>query len=125
MWSPDSSDISTAAERTAAADAKTKQSIHLNNGGLIRISGTLPVVVLEAVRMIGAQRISKGRYRILHEDPMPSDQYSVTPSVMDSRPLVVRVTARTPNYAEIRVTDLAGAAQDPVEVTIETKRVVY
>jgi hypothetical protein len=98
---------------------------HLNNSGLIRVSGALPVTILEAIRMIGAQRVAKGRYRALHETPMPSDQYSVTVSILDIRPLVARVTARTASYTEVRVTDLAGVAQDPTEVTIETTRVVY
>lgn len=97
---------------------------HLNNGGLARFSGASPVSVYEAIRMAGVTRISKGRYRVTHETPMPSDQYSVTLSVMDALPRTIRATARTANYVEVRVTDLAGAVQDPTEVTVQTMRVV-
>lgn len=97
---------------------------HLNNGGLARFSGASPVSVYEAIRMAGVTRISKGRYRVTHETPMPSDQYSVMPSVMDANPRTIRYTARTANHVEVRVTDLAGAAQDPTEITIKTERVV-
>lgn len=97
---------------------------HLNNGGLARFTGASPVSVLETIRMTGVTRVAKGRYRAYHEDPMPSDQYSVMPSVFDANPRVARVTARTTAYAEVRVTDLSGAAQDPTEVTIKTERVV-
>lgn len=98
---------------------------HLNNGGLVRFSGAAPTIVYEAIRILGVTRIAKGRYRALHEIPMPSDQYSANPSVMDANPRIVRVTARTTSYIEVRVTDLAGVAQDPAEVTIETQRVIY
>lgn len=97
---------------------------HLNNGGLARFSGASPVSVYEAIRMAGVTRISKGRYRVTHETPMPSDQYSVMPSVMDANPRTIRYTARTANHVEVRVTDLAGAAQDPTEITIKTERVI-
>jgi hypothetical protein len=51
---------------------------HLNGGGLARFSGTLPAVLHEAIRMAAVTRISKGRYRVTHEEAMPSDQYSAT-----------------------------------------------
>jgi hypothetical protein len=97
---------------------------HLNNGGLARFSGTLPVVLHEAIRMAAVTRISKGRYRVTHEEAMPSDQYSVGLAVMDANPRTIRYTARTSNYVEVRVTDLAGAVQDPTEITVQTQRVV-
>ena len=98
---------------------------HLNYGGLVRFTGPAPSAVLEAVRVIGASRVVKGRYRALHESAMPSDQYSAIVCVLDSRPLIARITARTVDYIEVRVTDLAGVAQDPTEVTIKTERVIY
>ncbi|MDB6036024.1 MAG: hypothetical protein JWM16_6362 [Verrucomicrobiales bacterium] len=97
---------------------------HLNNGGLVRFTGTVPATVLEAIRMAGVTRVAKGRWRVSHETAMPSDQYSVTPSVFDANPRIIRVTARTANYVEVRVTDLAGAAQDATEVTVKTERVI-
>jgi len=97
---------------------------HLNNGGLARFTGAAPVSVLEAIHMAGVTRISKGRYRVTHEEAMPSDQYSAMPSVMDANPRVPRITARTASYVEVRVTDLAGAVQDPAEITVQTQRVV-
>ncbi len=97
---------------------------HLNNGGLARFSGAPPASVYEAIRMAGVTRISKGRYRVTHETPMPSDQYSVGLALMDANPRSIRYTARTASYVEVRVTDLAGAVQDPAEITIETKRVI-
>lgn len=115
------------AEADAAAEAAANAPgppPHLNNGGLARFTGASPVSVLETIRMTGVTRVAKGRYRAYHEDPMPSDQYSVMPSVFDANPRVARVTARTTAYAEVRVTDLAGVAQDPTEVTIKTERVV-
>ena len=97
---------------------------HLNNGGLARFSGAAPVAIYEAIKMAGVTRVSKGRYRITHEEAMPSDQYSVGLAVMDANPRTIRYTARTANYVEVRVTDLAGAVQDPAEITIQTQRVV-
>jgi hypothetical protein len=97
---------------------------HLNGGGLARFSGTLPAVLHEAIRMAAVTRISKGRYRVTHEEAMPSDQYSVGLAVMDANPRTIRYTARTSNYVEVRVTDLAGAVQDPTEITVQTQRVV-
>lgn len=98
---------------------------HLNNGGLVRFTGTAPSTVLEGIRMIGVTRIAKGRYRGAHEVPMPSDQYTAIPSVLDTRVLIPRITARTADYVEVRVTDLSGVAQDPAEVSIKTERVIY
>ena len=106
----------------AAANAPPEQ--HLNNGGLARFSGASPIVVYEAIRMAGVTRISKGRYRVTHEVPMPTDQYSAFPSVFDALPRVIRITARTANYVELRVTDLAGVVQDPTEASVQTERVV-
>lgn len=97
---------------------------HLNNGGLARFSGAAPVSIYEAIKMAGVTRVSKGRYRVTHEEAMPSDQYSVGLAVMDPNPRTIRYTARTANYVEVRVTDLAGAVQDPAEITIQTQRVV-
>lgn len=97
---------------------------HLNNGGLARFSGASPVAVHEAILMAGVTRISKGRYRVTPETPMPSDQYSATLSFMDALPRTIRATARTANYVEVRVTDLAGVVQDPTEITVQTMRVV-
>lgn len=98
---------------------------HLNNSGLVRFTGASPTTVNEAIRVLGVTRVAKGRYRALHETPMPSDQYSATASVMDPNPRLARVTARTTTFVEVRVTDLLGVAQDPAEVTIETQRVIY
>lgn len=97
---------------------------HLNNGGLARFSGAAPVAVYEAIHMAGVTRISKGRYRVTHETAMPSDQYSAFPSVFDALPRIIRLTARTATYVEVRVTDLAGAVQDPTEASVKTERVV-
>lgn len=96
----------------------------LGDGGLARFTGPAPSMVLEAIGIAGVTRISKGRYRVVHESPMPSDQYSVLPAVMDALPRSIRVTARTAAYVEIRVTDLDGAVQDPAEATVRTERVV-
>lgn len=98
---------------------------HLNHGGLVRFTGLAPSTVLEGIRMLGATRIAKGRYRGAHEAAMPSDQYSVITSILDTRPLTARVTSRTADYVEVRVTDLEGVAQDPTEVTIKSERVIY
>ncbi len=98
---------------------------HLNNTGLVRFSGASPTAVFEAIRVLSVTRVAKGRYRAYHETPMPSDQYSVNPSVLDANPRLVRTTTRTSAFVEVRVTDLAGTAQDATEITIETQRVVY
>ena len=98
---------------------------YLNNSGLARFTGTSPVAMRENIRVAGVTRISKGRYRITHESPYPSDQYSATPSVFDVNPRVIRVTARTASHIEVRVVDLAGVAQDPAEITVKTERVVH
>lgn len=112
---------STKAAEIAAAAAPVS---HLNNGGLARFTGTIPPGMLENIRMAGVTRVSKGRYRATHETAMPSDQYSALVTVFDANPRTIRVTARTANYVEVRVTDLAGAVQDPTEITIKTERVV-
>jgi hypothetical protein len=98
---------------------------HLNNGGLVRFAGSSPPTVFEAIKMLSVTRVSKGRFRVHHESSMPSDQYSANPFVLDANPRLARVTARTPVYVEVRVTDLAGVAQDPTEITVQTQRVVY
>lgn len=97
---------------------------HLNHGGLVRFTGVAPSAVLENIRMSGVTRIAKGRYRVTHETAMPSDQYSVLPSVFDINPRNIRVTARTAGFVEVRVTDEAGVAQDASELTVKTERVV-
>ncbi len=99
-------------------------SPHLNHGGLARFTGSAPSLVLENIKMSGVTRVAKGRYRITHESPMPSDQYSVMPSVFDVAPRNIRVTARTEGYIEVRVTDEAGIAQDAAELTVKTERVI-
>lgn len=117
--------LSINADKAAEIDAASAFLPHLNNGGLVRFSGSSPTTVLEAIRMLSATRVTKGRYRGYHQTPMPSDQYSVTASVFDANPRIIRVTARTADYIEVRVTDLAGVAQDPAEITVETQRVIY
>lgn len=97
---------------------------YLNNTGMIRFTGTSPVQTLEAIRMAGAARIAKGRYRVYHVDPYPNDQYGAFPSIFDASPRAARVTARTETYVEVRVTDLLGVAQDPAELTVRTDRVI-
>lgn len=97
---------------------------HLNHGGLVRFTGVAPCIVLENIRMSGVTRIAKGRYRVTHETSMPSDQYSVLPSVFDINPRNIRATARTAVYVEVRVTDEAGVAQDASELTVKTERVI-
>ncbi len=98
---------------------------HLNHGGLVRFTGIAPSTVLEAIRMVSVTRVAKGRYRAAHETPMPSDQYSAAPSVLNASPLLARITARTEAYVEIRVTDLSGVAQDAAEIMLKTERVIY
>ncbi len=97
---------------------------YLNSGGLARFTGTSPVSTLETIRMSAVSRISRGRYRVFHEEPYPTDQYSAIPAVFDASPRTIRITARTTAFVEVRVTDLAGAVQDPQEVTVKTERVV-
>lgn len=97
---------------------------HLNHGGLVRFTGLAPSLVLENIKMSGVTRVAKGRYRLTHEIPMPSEQYSVLASVFDASPRNIRVTARTAGFAEVRVTDEAGVAQDASEITVKTERVI-
>lgn len=112
------------AEKAAEIDAANAPVSHLNNAGLARFTGTAPATVLEAIRMAGVTRIAKGRWRVTHEEVMSTDQYSVMPSVFDALPRLIRVTARTASYVEVRVTDLAGVAQDAAEITVKTERVI-
>lgn len=112
------------AAKAAEVDAANSPRPYLNGGGLARFSGTLPITMIEQLRMAGASRVAKGRYRVTHETPMPSDSYSALPSVLDANPRNIRVTARTANYVEVRVTDAAGTAQDAIEITVKTERVV-
>jgi hypothetical protein len=100
------------------------QAPHLNGGGLARFTGTVPATMLENIHMGGVTRVAKGRYRVTHEETMPSDQYSAIPAVFDANPRGIRLTARTASYVEVRVTDNANAAQDAAEITVETKRVI-
>lgn len=96
---------------------------YLNNGGLARFSSS-PAALLENIRIAAVTRVSKGRHRVFHQDPYPTDQYSAVASVFDPLPRTIRITARTNSYVEVRVTDLAGAAQDATEITVKTERVV-
>lgn len=97
---------------------------HLNNAGLARFTGASPSMMLENIRMSGVTRISRGRYRVSHETPYPTDQYSVMPSVMNSDVCAIRVTTRTAAFLEVRTVDLSGAAVDPLEVMVKSERVV-
>jgi len=97
---------------------------YLNGGGLARFSGAAPVAMLENIRVSSVSRVSKGRYRVYHVTPYPTDQYSAVPSIFDALPRTIRLTARTATYVEVRTTDLAGAVQDPQEITVTTERVV-
>lgn len=96
----------------------------ISDGGLARFSGISPVVVLESVRTVGVTRVAKGRYRVTHQEAMPSDQYSISTSLFDALPRVCRVTARTASFVEVRVTDLDSIAQDASEITVKTERVM-
>ena len=96
---------------------------YLNNGGLIRFSGS-PVIVAENIRFAGATRVRKGVFRAYHEEAYPSNQYSATPSVLDANRCVIQATARTAAYIEVRVWDAAGALYDPAEITVRTERVI-
>lgn len=123
-----------AVEMTQAEMDELEQSIatfipiqtppRLNYGGLVRFTGSAPAVVLENIKTSGVTRVAKGRYRVTHESEMPSEQYSAMPSVFDLNPRNVRVTARTPSFVEVRVTDEAGVAQDASELTIKIERVI-
>lgn len=97
---------------------------HLNSGMLIRFSATNPIVVYENLGLAGVSRLTKGRYRINHINPMPSDQYSVFPDVMDAADKRVRYTVRTVDYVEVKVVDTAGAAADASEVSVKIERVI-
>lgn len=99
-------------------------SPHLNGGRLARFSGSAPATVLENIGMSGVTRVAKGRYRVTHTAALPSDQYSVMPSVFDANPRSIRVTARTASYIEVRVIDAAGVAQDATEITVKTESVI-
>lgn len=97
---------------------------HLNSGMLIRFSATNPIVVYENLGLAGVSRLTKGRYRINHINPMPSDQYSVFPDVMDAADKRARYTVRTVDYVEVKVVDTAGAAADASEVSVKIERVI-
>lgn len=96
----------------------------VNSTGLARFGGLPPIDVREAVRIATVSRLTKGRYRIGHIEDFGTASYSVTPAVLDAAARTIRVTARTSAYVEVRVTDLAGAAQDAEEVTVKIERVV-
>lgn len=96
----------------------------ISDGGLARFVGTSPIAVLESVKTMGVTRVAKGRYRVTHQEAMPSDQYSISTSLFDALPRVCRVTARTASFVEVRVTDLEGIAQDASEITVKTERVM-
>jgi hypothetical protein len=98
---------------------------HINGGKLIRFTGVVPVTILENTGLQGATRVAKGRYRVNFGTPLDTSSYSILPAYFDATNIrVIRPTARTATYAEVRVTDLAGAAQDVAEITVEIKRVV-
>lgn len=97
---------------------------YLNNDGMVRFAAVAPVVVYENIRLASVTRVAKGRYRVYHDTPMPTDQYGVWPSVFDAAVKTVRVTARTVDYVEVRVTDQTNAAADATEVTVKVERVV-
>lgn len=97
---------------------------HLNSGMLIRFSATNPIVVYENLGLASVSRLTKGRYRINHLHPMPTDQYSVFPDVMDAADKRVRYTIRTVDYVEVKVVDAAGAAADATEVSVKIERVI-
>lgn len=102
----------------------TPPTARIDNSGLVRATGVSPCTILENIRMSGVTRIAKGRYRVTHETAMPTDQYSVMASVFSVDPRNIRVTARTPQFIEVRVTDEAGVAQDATEFTVKAERVV-
>lgn len=108
----------------AAVLAAVVRPPHLNSGMLIRFSATNPIVVYENLGLSGVSRLAKGRYRINHINPMPSDQYSVFPDVMDALDRRVRYTVRTVDYVEVKVVDTAGAPADAAEVSVKIERVV-
>lgn len=111
-------------EEVAAFLAPPVAPPHLNSGMLIRFSATNPIVVYENLGLAGVARLTKGRYRISHLHPMPSDQYSVFPDVMDAADKRVRYTVRTVDFVEVKVVDAAGAAADATEVSVKIERVV-
>lgn len=102
----------------------TEPPPYLNHTRLVRFIGTSPVNVLENVGMGTVLRLSAGRYRCFHADPMPSSSYSVVPSYLDTERKNVRVHARTASYVEIRTTDTSDAASDTSEITLQTTRVI-
>jgi len=112
------------ADAAYAADLARPPSYHLNGGALIRFTATNPVTVLENIGMAGVSRIAKGRYRASHLAPMPSDQYSVFPDLLDLADKRIRVTARTIDYVEVRIVDSAGVAADATEASIKIERVL-
>lgn len=116
-------DDAQAAIDAAAWEARTP-SYHINGGALIRFSATNPITIYENLGMAGVARLAKGRYRITHQTPMPTDQYSVFPDVMDLSVKYVRYTARTTDYVEVRVVDATGAAADATEVSVKIERVI-
>lgn len=98
---------------------------HINGGKLIRFTGVVPVTILENTGLSGATRVAKGRYRVNFGTALDTSSYSILPAYFDATNIrVIRPTARTATYAEVRVTDLAGVAQDVAEITVEIKRVV-
>jgi hypothetical protein len=119
---PYTEDEETAADDSLAAQAPPEPK--LNGGAIARFSGAAPAAILENIGMSGVTRVAKGRYRVTHTATMPSDQYSVMPSVFDANPRSIRVTARTASYVEVRVIDAAGVAQDAAEITVKTERVI-
>jgi hypothetical protein len=121
---PYTSEEEAAADAAYAAEQGLPPVYHINGGALIRFSATNPITIYENLGMAGVARLAKGRYRITHQTPMPTDQYSVFPDVMDIAVKYVRYTARTTDYVEVRVVDATGAAADATEVSVKIERVV-
>lgn len=107
-----------------AQSAAEPKSPRLQSVGLSRFTATVPITVLENIGLGPVTRVAKGRYRGAFNAALPTNQYSVTATVKDILPKIVRVTAYTSSYCEVRVTDLLGVAQDAEEVTIKIERVV-
>jgi hypothetical protein len=118
------SKITVNATKQAAIDASNAPIPRINGGALIRFSATNPITIFENLGMAGVSRLAKGRYRITHQVPMPTDQYSVFPDVMDIAVKYVRYTARTTDYVEVRVVDATGAPADATEVSVKIERVI-
>jgi hypothetical protein len=121
---PYTADEEAAANAQNAAWQAAAPTPYIGSGSLIRFSATNPITIYENLGMAGVARLAKGRYRITHQTPMPTDQYSVFPDVMDLAVKYVRYTARTTDYVEVRVVDATGAPADATEVSVKIERVI-